>query len=140
MHTEGSFAPDTAAAARDRYEAIGPVAQRVVSEVAKAMELSPEAYEEQVTSDVVETAREVLFAAELEIHVGDRAAFEAWVAEHAPDAEVTEFGSENVDNAAWHAAPFADAVVATTFQDEEDAAVETLRRQALGAVYRDVVR
>ena len=46
--------------------------------------------------------------------------------------------SENVDNVAWHAPPFADAVAAT-FQNEEDAAVETLRRQAFGRVYRELL-
>jgi hypothetical protein len=137
MHTEGTFAPETAAAARERYESFGPTAQRVVREVAKAMDLDAAAYDERVTSDVVETAREVLFAGDLAVHVGDREEFDAWVDER--EYEVTEFGSPNVDNVAWHAAPFADDVVAATFQDEEAAAVETLRRQALGHVYRDVV-
>jgi len=138
MHTEGSFAPSTEAAARDRYETLGPIAQRVVREVARAMELSAEEYDRRVTNGVVETAREVLFAAELEVHVGDRAAYEEWVGRRGFD--VSEFGSENVANVAWHGAPFAERVVATTFQDEPDAAVETCRRQALGEVYRDVVR
>jgi hypothetical protein len=31
------------------------------------------------------------------------------------------------------------AVVAATFEHEEDAAVETLRRQAFGSIYRGVV-
>jgi hypothetical protein len=30
-------------------------------------------------------------------------------------------------------------VVAATFENEEDAAVETLRRQAFGSVYRGIV-
>jgi hypothetical protein len=101
------------------------------------MELDRAEYDRRVTSDLVETAREVLFAAELAVHVGDRAAFEAWIDER--DYEITEFGSSNVDNVAWHAPPFADAAVATTFQGEESAAVETCRRQALGRLYRDVV-
>jgi hypothetical protein len=33
---------------------------------------------------------------------------------------------------AWHAAPFAGKAVAATFQHETDAAVNTLRRQAMG--------
>ena len=66
------------------------------------------------------------------------AAYEEWVGRRGFD--VSEFGSENVANVAWHGAPFAERVVATTFQDEPDAAVETCRRQALGEVYRDIVR
>lgn len=140
MHTEGTFAPETAQSARERYADCGPTAQRVVREVVKAMDLSAEEYDERVTGEVVETAREVLFAADLAVHVGTRAEFETWVEESTEgDVEVTEIGSPNVDNVAWHAPPFADEVVAATFQDEADAAVETLRRQALGRIYRDVV-
>ena len=54
-----------------------------------------------------------------------------------PDYEVTVAGRENVDRVAWHAAPFADRAVAATFAEEERAAVETLRRQAFGRLYRD---
>jgi hypothetical protein len=49
---------------------------------------------------------------------------------------VTELGSPNVDRVAWHAAPFADEAVATTFQNEREAAVGTLRRQAFSRLYR----
>jgi hypothetical protein len=137
METEGLFAPETAAAARERYEALGPTAQTVVKQVAKAMELSPEEYDERVTSEVVETAREVLFASTLEVHVGDREAFEDWL--EGRDREVVEFGNENVDGVVWHDAAFADTVVAATFHEQRRAAVETLRRQAFGRVYREVV-
>ena len=169
MDTEGQFAPTDAAAAQERYESLGPVAQTVVREVAKAMDLSPEAYEERVTSEVVETAREVLFASQLAVHVGTREEFEDWLDEReregsrgdgsdgddsgdgdsgsgdsdgeadSGDIEVVEFGSEHVDNVVWHEARIADTVLAATYQDERGAAVETLRRQALGRVYRDVV-
>ena len=53
------------------------------------------------------------------------------------DGEVHVAGSENVDHVAWHAPAFADAAVAATFQNEESAAVGTLRRQAFGRLYRD---
>jgi hypothetical protein len=137
MDTEGRFVPTSAADARKRYESLGPLAQTVVREVAKAMDLSADTYEERVTPEVVETAREVLFAGDLRVHVGPRAEFEEWIADR--DVEVVEFGSEHVVNVAWHHAPVAGTVVATTFADERAAAVETLRRQAMGSVYRDVV-
>jgi hypothetical protein len=137
MHTEGSFAPGSAGAAQARYDALGPLAQRVVREVATAMEFDAAEYDERVAEEVVATAREVLFAADLEVRVADRETFEAWVAER--EYEVRIFGSDNVDGVAWHAAPFAGTVVATTFHEEEAAAVETCRRQALGELYRDVL-
>lgn len=137
METEGRFAPTSVAEATDRYEALGPVAQTVVREVAKAMDLPPEEYDERVTPEVVETAREVLFASELAVTVGSRAEFEDWVSSR--DREVIELGSEHVDRVAWHDSPIADTVLATTFQDERAAAIEMLRRQAVGRVYRDVV-
>ena len=136
MHTEGWILPESEAEASERYEALGPTAQLVVREATKAMAFEREEYDERVTSDVVETARDVLFAEQLAVHVGTWAEFEEWRADR--DGEFQLFGSENVDNVAWHAPSFADGVAAT-FQDEAEAAVGTLRRQALGHVYRDVV-
>jgi len=138
MHTEGFFAPTTTEAARDRYEAVGPTAQTTVREVAKAMDFDKSEYDDRVTGGVVETAREAIFASLLEVRVGSREAFEDWRADH-PDYDLEEIGSENVDRVVWHAVPFAETVVAATFQDREDAAIGTLRRQAFGSVYRDVV-
>jgi len=138
MDTEGEYAPATAAAARERYEALGPTAQVVVTQVAKAMEMDADEYDERVTGEVVETAREALFASLLSVRVGTREEYEAWLADN-PDYEVQKVGSDHVDNVAWHAAPATGAVVAATFQDERRAAVGTLRRQAFGRVYRDLV-
>ncbi|WP_245902812.1 DUF5809 family protein [Salinigranum rubrum] len=135
MRTEGTLAPDTHEEAREAFEAAGPVAQRVVRETARAMAFDPEEYRERVTSDVVSTARDVLFASRLLIHSGTRAEFDEWCVDH--DAfEVSEVGSPNVDRLVWHPAPFVDSVVAASYQDERDAAVEILRRQALGRIYR----
>jgi len=139
MHTEGVFTPETAAEARDRFEAVGPTAQTTVREIAKAMEFDRAEYDDRVTSDVIETAREVIFASLLTVHVGTREEFTEWCADH-PAFEVAEIGSENVANVAWHPAPAAETVVAATFAEKEAAAVGTLRRQALGEVYRDLVR
>lgn len=137
MDTEGQFAPTSEAAAREQFESLGPVAQTVVREVARAMDLSAEEYDEYVTSDVVETAREVLFAGRLAVHVGTRDEFDDWLADR--DREVVELGSEHVDNVVWHDVAIADAVVAATYQNERDAAVQTLRRQAFGRYYEAVV-
>jgi len=137
METEGQFSPPTVAAARDRYESLGSTAQVVVKEVAKAMGLDKEEYRERVTGEVVETARDVLFAESLSVTVGSRAEFEDWRAD--TDHEVEVIGADNVDNVVWHAPDFADRAVAATYQSERDAAVGTLRRQAFGRVYSEVV-
>lgn len=136
MHTDGWFLPDSEDEARARYEALGPTARLVVREVTKAMDFGREEYDDRVTSDVVETARDVLFAEQLAVTVGTDAEFDAWRDEHGDEFEV--IGSENVDHVAWHAPPFSDGVAAT-FQDRPDAAVGTLRRQAFGRIYGDVV-
>lgn len=138
MHSEGIFAPETVEEAREAYESVGPTAQTVVRETAKAMDFDRAEYRERVTSEVVETARDALFASLLAVHVGTRGEYESWCADH-PDLEAIEAGSERVDNVVWHAAPFVGRVVAATFQREEEAAVGTLRRQAFGRIYRDVL-
>lgn len=136
--TRGLLAPQTEAEVRERFEALGPAAQTVTREVARAMDLSKEAYDERVTSDVVGAAREALFASLLEVTVGDYDEFEAARDDH-PDADVYENGSADVDRAAWHYVPFADALVAATFQNEPDAAVATLRRIAFSRFYQDAL-
>ncbi|RQG89211.1 hypothetical protein EA462_12660 [Natrarchaeobius halalkaliphilus] len=136
MHTVGTFDFESPEDARAAYESIGPAAQTVVREVARTMEFDREEYDERVTSDVVETARDALFASLLEVTVGSRAEYESWL--ESTDHDITEVGNENVDNVVWHAGPD-ERGVAATFQDEEDAAVATLRRQAFGRLYRDVL-
>ncbi|MFB6361318.1 MAG: DUF5809 family protein [Halobacteriales archaeon] len=125
---------ETEAAAREAYTAAGSTAQTVLREAAKAMNFDEAEYESRVTPAVVETVRDVVFARRLGVTVGSRAEFEDWRAE--TDLEVTTIGSDQVDNVAWHAAPFAGTAVAATFQNEPAAAVETLRRQAVGRIYR----
>jgi len=137
METEGQFSPPTAAAARDRYESLGSTAQVVVKEVAKAMGLDAEEYRERVTGEVVETARDVLFAESLAVTVGSREEFDEWRAE--TDHAVEVIGADNVDNVVWHAPDFGETAVAATYQSERDAAVGTLRRQAFGRIYSEVV-
>jgi hypothetical protein len=136
--TRGLWAPETPAEARDKYDAVGPAAQTVTREVARAMEFSREEYEERVTSDTVETGRDAMFASLLRLELGSVEAFDAARAEH-PDTDVIREGTEDVDRVAWHYAPAADTIVATTYQDKPDAAAATLRRIAFGRVYRGLL-
>ena len=136
MKTVGTFAFESADEAREAYESVGPAAQTVVRAVARSLEFDREDYDERVTGEVVETARDALFASLLEVRVGTREAFDEWRESY--DGEVTVAGHENVENVVWHAGPEGEAVAAT-FQNEEDAAVATLRRQAFGRLYRKLV-
>jgi len=137
METEGLFAPETRDGARERFASLGPAAETVVKESARQMGFDSAAFDERITDEVIRTAQESLFASLLRVHVGTRDEFETWQAEH--DSEVTEVGHEQVDNVVWHAPPFADGAVAATFQDEREAAVGTLRRQAFGRIYGEVL-
>lgn len=138
MDREGVFGPETVGEVRQYYEAAGPAAQTVVRETTRAMSFDSEEYDRRVDSGVVERARDALFASLLEVHVGTTAEFDAW-RESNPAYEVTQTGSVNVDNVAWHVAETEDTVVATTFQEERAAALATLRRQAWGEVYQDLL-
>jgi len=139
MDTEGVFAPTTPEEVRERFEGLAITARTLVTEIAGAMDLPQEAYEERVTPEVVATAREALFASLLVVHVGTREEYEDWLGERGGAPLVVEVGSEHVDRVAWHDAPAAGTVVAATFEDEPAAAVETLRRQAFGRCYRELV-
>ncbi|MCL9812830.1 DUF5809 family protein [Natranaeroarchaeum aerophilus] len=136
MHTTGLFSPDDEAEAVETYDSLGPAAQTVVKETAKAMAFDADEYDERVTGDVIETARDALFASLLSVQVGTVEEFEAWCEDFDGDVEVR--GSEHVDNVVWHVAP-GERAVAATFQSEERAAVGTLRRQAFGTIYRELV-
>lgn len=136
MHTRGEFSPSSEAEAQERYDALRPAAETVVREATTAMGFDRAEFEERVTPEVLSRAHDALFASTLEITVGTRSAFDDWAEDR--DGDVVVLGSENVEHVAWHVPPVGD-VVAATFQDEADAAVETLRRQVFGRVYRDVV-
>ena len=137
MHTRGLLAPADEEAARDRYGNLGLAAQVVVKESAKAMGFDGEEYRERVTGDVVATGRDALFASLLEVRVGTSEEFEEWI--DGREEVVTVEGADHVDNVVWHRAPLAGAVLAATFQAEEDAAVATLQRMAFGRFYRDAL-
>ncbi|WP_132058079.1 DUF5809 family protein [Halorussus amylolyticus] len=136
METHGLLAPETETDARRQYETVGPAAQTVVKETAKAMAFDREEYDERVTADVVETARDALFASLLEVRTASRAEYDEWLADR--DREVIERGNENVSRVAWHDA-LGETVVAATYETETEAAIGTLRRQAFGSVYRDLL-
>ena len=139
METDGWIAPRTADEAHEGYTAVGPTAQVLVREIARAMAFDREEYAERVDEDVVATARDALFASLLEVRVGSRETFDAWLEDNAYTRdEVHEVGSEHVDNVVWHVAPPESGIVAASFQDERDAAVATLRRVAFGRIYRDL--
>ena len=135
MRTEGVFSPETEADAVEAFDSVGPAAQTVVRETAKAMSFDREEYDERVTGEVVETARDALFASLLSVTVGDREEWESWREDHS-DYDIHVNGSEHVDRVVWHASPATGTAVAATFQSEADAAVATLRRQAFGRIYR----
>jgi hypothetical protein len=136
MDTEGTLSPATPAEARTEYESLIPTAKVVTREAAKAMSFDSSEYADRVTADVIASVRDALFASLLEVHVGDRQAFDSWCEDH-PEYEPVVTGSENAGRIVWHAPAFADRVVAATFNDEREAAVGTLRRQAFGQLYRE---
>jgi len=137
MDTEGLFAPETVAEARERYADLQTAAGTVVREITRATALDGDEYDRLVTDDVIATGHDALFASLLVVNVGTREEFEAFRADR--DVEVVQTGSEHVDGVVWHAPAFADRIVATTFADAREAAVGTLRRQAFGKLYRDVL-
>lgn len=137
METVGLFRPETREQARAQFETLAPAAGEVVRVVAREMEFDDSEYDERVTGTIVDTAREALYASLLEVSIGTRDEYVDWCDSH--QCEPVEMGSENVDNVVWHAADFAETAVAATFQDEQDAAVATLRRQAFGRLYSDIV-
>lgn len=131
----GSHVPETWIDAEDRYDELGSVAQVVVRETARAMDFDRAEYDDRVTSDVVETARQALFAETLAVRVGTRGSFDEWRESYPHDVRVA--GSDTVDSVAWHVSPAAQAAVAATFQNEPDAAVGTVRRMAFNRLYRE---
>ncbi|MFC6904809.1 DUF5809 family protein [Halalkalicoccus tibetensis] len=130
--SHGWFAPESPEEARELWESVGPSAQVVTREVAKAMGFDREEYRERVSGEVIETARDALFASLLEVRDDSREAFEEWREGFSGEVEV--MGSENVDRAVWHA--FDGRAIAATYQNEPEAARGTLRRQAFGELYR----
>jgi hypothetical protein len=137
MHTEGLFAPESAAEVREQYEAASAAAEVVVRELVRALPVAEAAEDRPDDATLKLTATEATFASLLEVHVGTDEEFENSVAE--TDREVEVLGSEHVSGAVWHDAPAADRVLAATYENEPEAAVDALRRQAFSTFYREVV-
>jgi hypothetical protein len=135
MQQEGTLAPEDWAAARELFGGLGPTARTVVREVTKAMDFDREEYDQRVTSEVVETTRQALFAEQLTVRVADDAAFDSWRQD--ADVEVHVVGHDEAERVAWHVAPAAGRAVAATFQSEPEAAVATVRRMAFNRIYRE---
>jgi hypothetical protein len=133
--TRGTVSPPSWEDAETHYEEFGATAQSVVRELARALSFDREEYETRVDSDVVETARQTLFAERLAVRLADRATFDEWREEYSHSVRVA--GSDNVSRVAWHDSPAASAAVAATFENEPDAAVGTVRRMAFNRLYRD---
>ena len=133
--TRGTVSPLSWDDAETRYRELGATAQSVVRELARAMSFDREEYESRVDSDVVETARQTLFAESLAVRIADWGTFDEWRKEYPHDVRVA--GSDNVGRVAWHDSPAAEAAVAATFENEPDAAVGTVRRMAFNRLYRD---
>lgn len=131
----GTFDPDSWSDAERRYDDLGSTARVVVRAVAKAVDFDREEYERRVSADVVETARQALFAETLEIRVADRPAFDSWRSEYAHDVHVA--GSDAVGSVAWHVSAPAETAVAATFENEPEAAIGTVRRMAFNRLYRE---
>jgi hypothetical protein len=138
METEGVFAPETREQVRNRYAELATAASETVRAVTREMDFDGEEYDERVTDDVYAATQDALFASLLAVRVGTREEYERWRESH--EGELVEAGSDHVSSVVWHDPPWADAAVAATFQNEREAAVATLRRQAFGHLYTEVVR
>jgi len=136
METDGVYAPEPVAAAEEAYDSLGSTAQIVVKETTKAMAFAPEEYDDRVTSDVIETARDALFASLLRPYNGSRADFEAWCERH-PSYTVDVIGSDDVECVVFHPVSPAETVLAASYQHEREAATATVRRVAFGRYYRE---
>lgn len=136
MEKKGVYNPETVAAAREAYSDAGSAAQIVVKETAKAMDFDNAEYDERVTGDVIETARDALFASLLTVVHGSHEEFDQWCADHA-DYSVDLAGSPDVESVVWHPVGFAETVVAASYQAEPAAAAATVRRRAFGRHYRE---
>jgi hypothetical protein len=137
MHTEGLFAPATEETVREQYEAAEAAADVVVRELVRALPVADAAEDRPDDATLQLTATEAIFASLLEVHVGTDEEFEDYLADG--DREVETLGSEHVSGVAWHDAAAADRVLAATYENEPEAAVDALRRQAFATLYREVV-
>lgn len=136
MEQVGIINPDTPADARSMYQNLAQPADVIVKEVSRALAIDPQEYDSKVGEDVIHTAQDALFASLLTVSVGTIDEYHQW--QESFDGDITEIGSPNVDNVVWHV--FDETAIAATFQDQRDAAIATLQRQAYGELYRGLLR
>lgn len=136
MEHEGVYELESVDEAREAYEAAGPAAQIVVKEATKAMAFDNAEYDERVTGEVIETARDALFASLLGVYHGSREEFEEWCETQQYNIDLA--GSDDVDSVVWHPAAVDETVVAASYQAEPEAAAATVRRRAFGRHYREL--
>lgn len=138
MDTRGQFAPETKAAARSLYDDLAIAAETVTKTLAETSTDSREAYHELLDQERIDAAHEALFASLLEVHVGSVEEFESWMNRH--DAfQLSLSGPETVPRRAWHPVRPRKTVTAVSFQTAPEAAVATVRRQAFGTQYRELL-
>lgn len=137
IDTEGVYEFESVEAAREAYEAAGPAAQVVIKEATKTMAFDTAEYDDRVTGEVIETARDALFASLLKVYHGSREEFEDWCERHQYSVDLA--GSPNVDSIVWHPVAVQETVVAASYQAEPTAAAATVRRRAFGRHYRPAV-
>ncbi len=138
METEGLLEPETTERVQERYDGLAPAADEMVRAATRAMAFDTEEYDERVTDEVRAAAQQALFASLLAVQVGTRAEYERWRESH--EGELVEIGSDDATSVVWHDPPWTGDAVAATFQNERGAAVATLRKQAFGHLYSEVVR
>jgi hypothetical protein len=136
MERRGLFSFDSEADLAAVHQALLPAGETVTEELLDVLAYHQEASEVSVTTELVETAHEAIFASLLEVYTGDSDEFDAWLRDH-PELEVHLEGHEHAERRAWHPVGPAGAVVAVTFQQEVEAAAEMVRRQAVGRYYRE---
>jgi len=138
MERRGILAPETPGDARARYDDLQQTSREVVRTAAKQMGFGTQEYQTRVTDDVIESARDALFASLLVVQTGSKTEFESGT--ESLDGEREVIGHENVEHVAWHIVPFSETVVAATFENQPDAAADTVRRQAFATAYQEVVK
>jgi len=135
MEHKGVYEPESTEAAREAYETAGPAAQIAIKEATKAMAFDNAEYDERVTAEVVETARDALFASLLKVYHGSREEFNAWCENRQFSVDLA--GSDEVASVVWHPVALDETVVAASYQNEPEAAAATVRRRAFGRHYRE---
>jgi len=125
METRGTFAPETRADALEYYEEVGPVAQVVVREATKAMSFGADV-RRAGHAEVIRTARDATFArCSWSTSTSEGGEFDEWAAPKANSTRTMSSGSgPTTSTTSCGPIPFADTVIAATYQEEPDAACQ----------------